>query len=416
MNSIPPIITGYQPRLDPVAPSERIQVLDILRGFALLGILAVNMQLFSSPIYLALTGLQEWEEPMDRVADGLISYFAQGKFYPIFSFLFGLGMALQYQRATERGTAQFGLVYARRLFVLLGIGMIHAFLIWEGDILLVYALLGFLLLLFAQRREKTLLIWAGICLVLPVLIAGAVFGVVFLASMIPEAAAQIEGAFSGQESYYQQRAEETIQAFAHGTYGEIFRQRLANLAFLYKVSFFYLPIIFGMFLLGLFAAKHRLFHHVPDHLGFFRRVLLWAGPVGLIGNTVFFLSSDAQSENPASLWFVAGTAGLSLGATALALCYVSGLTLLAQREWWRRRLAWLAPVGRMALTNYLAQSLICTTIFYSYGLALFGRVGPAAGLLLTFGIFIVQIFWSRWWMSRFRFGPAEWLWRRLTYG
>jgi uncharacterized protein len=277
-------------------------------------------------------------------------------------------------------------------------------------------LLGFLLLLFAQRREKTLLIWAGICLVLPVLIAGAVFGVVFLASMIPEAAAQIEGAFSGQESYYQQRAEETIQAFAHGTYGEIFRQRLANLAFLYKVSFFYMPIIFGMFLLGLFAAKHRLFHHAPDHQGFFRRVLLWAGPVGLIGNTVFFLSSDAQSENPASLWFVAGTAGLSLGATALALFYVSGLTLLAQRESWLPRLAWLAPVGRMALTNYLAQSLICTTIFYSYGLALFGRVGPTAGLLLTFGIFIAQIFWSRWWMSRFRFGPAEWLWRRLTYG
>jgi uncharacterized protein len=415
MNSIPPIITSDQPKLEPVAPGERIHVLDILRGFALLGILAVNMQLFSSPIYLVLTGLQHWEEPLDVAVERFIRFFAHGKFYPIFSFLFGLGMALQYERAERRGAEQFGTVYARRLFVLLGFGMVHAFLIWEGDILLVYAMFGFLLLLFVQRSKTTLLVWAGICLVLPILLTGALYLIFLLARMVPEAAAGID-AFGGHELYYREKAEENIQTFAHGTYLEILRQRLANLAFLYKISFFYVPIIFGMFLLGLFAAKQRLFHDVPGHRSFFWKTVLWAGAVGLIGNTLFYVSFEVQAEDPYSFWFVIGTAGMSLGATALALCYVSGITLLAQREWWLRRLAWLAPVGRMALTNYLAQSLICTTIFYSYGLGLFGAVGPAAGLLLTFGIFIAQIFWSRWWMSRFEFGPAERLWRRFTYG
>jgi uncharacterized protein len=411
----PPIITDYQSKSGPVAPGERIQVLDILRGFALLGILTVNMQLFSTPIHLVLTGSQEWEQARDLAADALVRFFAHGKFYPIFSLLFGLGMGLQQQRAIERGTP-FGRFHVRRLLALLGIGMGHAFLIWEGDILLVYALSGFLLLAFVNRREVTLVIWAVVCLMIPVLIMGAFYLLLLAGSMVPEIAREIDQAFAEQESFYRRGAEATLQAYGHGTYGEIFRQRLANLFFLYKVSIFYLPMIFGMFLLGLLAAKRGWLAHVSGRQAFFRKTLWWAGVIGLIGNTVFFLSFERQADDPRSFWSVAGTAGMSFGATALALCYISALALLTQHEWWFRRLAWLAPVGRMPLTNYLAQSLICTTIFYSYGLALFGKVGPAAGLLLALGIFSVQVLWSRWWMKRFQFGPAEWLWRRMTYG
>ena len=138
-------------RVGPVARTERIQVIDILRGFALFGILLVNMELFSHPVQQAIFGLKEWTTLADRLAVWGIRFLAEGKFYSLFSFLFGLGFALQILRAEERGT-RFVPFYLRRLLILLLIGLAHGIFLWTGDILVLYAILGALLLLFFRRR------------------------------------------------------------------------------------------------------------------------------------------------------------------------------------------------------------------------------------------------------------------------
>ena len=170
-------------RVGPVARTERIQVIDILRGFALFGILLVNMELFSHPFQQIMLGYDELTSLADRLAVWGIELLAEAKFYPIFSFLFGLGFALQIQRAEQRGT-RFVPFYLRRLFILLLIGLAHAIFIWVGDILVLYAFLGAILLLFFRRRSsRTLLIWAGIMLAVSTIIIGVLLGLALLAQL-----------------------------------------------------------------------------------------------------------------------------------------------------------------------------------------------------------------------------------------
>src|SRR5688500_1977833 len=163
MSSIPPVISDWrQGTLEPVEASARNETLDVLRGFALFGILLVNMALFSWPAtYAVLTTEESWTTRADKIADWVVRFVAEGKFYPLFSFLFGWGMTVQMERAKSR-EGSFVRFFSRRLLVLLGIGLVHAFLIWEGDILMAYAVFGFLLLAFRNRRPRTLLLWATV--------------------------------------------------------------------------------------------------------------------------------------------------------------------------------------------------------------------------------------------------------------
>lgn len=172
--------------------------------------------------------------------------------------------------------------------------------------------------------------------------------------------------------------------------------------------------IIGMFLLGLYAGRRRLFHDVPEHRQFIQRVQKWGVLVGIAANAAF-VAGGSFDPPPTSTTENLGRMCLIVGAPAMAFAYASSITLLVERESWRRRLAPLAAVGRTALSNYLLQSVICTLIFYSYGLDLFGKVSPSLGLLLTIAIFLIQLPLSVWWLRRFRFGPVEWLWRSLTY-
>ena len=138
--------------------------------------------------------------------------------------------------------------------------------------------------------------------------------------------------------------------------------------------------------------------------------------IGLIGNGIYVYFGQQANRAMPSLVNLISLAGQTFGAPALALFYMASLTLLAERPVWRGRLAPLANAGRMALTNYLLQSLVCTILFYGYGFGLYGRIGAAGGIVLTAAIFLVQVALSTWWLGRFRFGPMEWLWRTLTYG
>jgi uncharacterized protein len=398
----------------PTAPSERIQVLDVLRGFALLGILLVNMAMFINPVYYVMV-----ERPpsggLDAAVEWFIRFAAEGKFFPLFSFLFGLGFTIIMTRAQARGV-RFVPLQMRRLLVLLVFGLVHALLIWVGDMLTYYALFGMLLLLFRNVSPKWLLRWSVIFLLLPFLFT--LLGTVSLemGRATPEGAAMIDQIMAEQAANYAELTARAYEVYATGNFLEITAQRWNDALFMWLISLFLAPSIFAMFLLGAYFGKREIFRHLDEHRPLFRRLLIWGGILGVIGNVLYATLIYSGNRNMPDINILIATAGNTFGGPALMLFYVASITFLTQSATWGPRLAILAPVGRMALTNYLLQSIICTLIFYGYGLGLFGQVGATVGLLLTLVIYAAQIPFSHWWMRRYRFGPAEWLWRTLTYG
>lgn len=401
-SKVPEVIALQQGLVTPTALTERMEILDVLRGFAILGILLVNMGAYNSPwIYLMNADVAWWTSGIDRLAEGMIQFVAQGKFYSLFSFLFGLGFAIQMIRAEARG-AGFVPLYRRRLLALLMIGLLHAFLLWYGDILNTYALLGFLLFLFRKRQPKTILRWA-----VGLLILNAGVFLLFLFLMDP---AQMQEGF-------RLAIDSSVKAYAHGSWADSMVQRAGDAMFIIFGGLIGAgPSIFAMFLLGLYAGKRDFFRNPTEHLPLVRKLNRWGLALGLVGNTAFVVGFELAEPMVVSLPGILSALGMAVGVPALFTFYVTAIVLLYQRPAWKRRLNWLAPVGRMALTNYLLQSVVCTMIFYNYGLGYYGKVGPALGLVFTAVIYLLQIPLSILWLKHFRFGPMEWFWRSLTYG
>jgi len=401
--------------LAPIQPAERIQIVDILRGFALFGILFVNMTIFSQPMQAIVLPADPNLPFYDRAALWLIHALGEGKFYALFSLLFGLGLTLQMERIEGRG-GRFVPLYARRLLVLLGIGLVHAFLIWMGDILILYALLGFLLILFRKARPRTLLIWVVILIALPLLFSAAATALIAWASNFPEATSQIEQSFAQTEAAFVSDLQRAAQVYTHGDFAAITAQRVSDYFGIGMTGFAVMGFnVMAMFLLGVYFGKRGFFKNLPENQGLFRKLLLWGLLIGLTGNLLYATLIIPISRIYQTWTLFLATTGQTVGAPLLMLAYVSALCLLALSPGWGKRLRVLAPVGQMALTNYLMQSIICTLIFYGYGLGLFGKVGHAAGIALAIAIYLLQIPFSHWWMKRFYYGPAEWLWRSLTY-
>jgi uncharacterized protein len=404
-----------EPRLAPVAQAARIQIVDILRGFALFGILLVNMTIFSYPFQSLLMPAPSEMPWYDRAATWLIHFLGEGKFYALFSLLFGLGMILLMERVEGRGV-RFVPLYMRRLLALLLIGIVHAFLIWPGDILIMYALIGFPLLLFRKARPRTLLIWAVLLIAVPLVLIAAATGLVEMGRMAPEGAAQIDQAFAETEAGYAADIARANQVYPTGNFLEITVQRTYDYMSMGLTSFFVLGFnILAMFLIGAYFGKRHIFQDLEAHRPLFRKLLAWGLVVGLAGNAIYATLIMGMPRVAPTWPLVAATVAQGIGAPLLSLAYLSAICLLALRPAWGRRLQVLAPVGQMALTNYLLESIICTLIFYGYGLGLFGQVGAAWGIVLTVAIYLLLIPISHWWMKRFRYGPAEWLWRSMTY-
>jgi uncharacterized protein len=412
-------MTGQSPALAvppvdamrPVGTGERMEIVDVIRGFAVFGILLVNMVMFNSPQQLAASSVEWWPAPVDQIARAAIAFFAEGKFYSIFSILFGLGLAIQADRAQARGAA-IERLYLTRLLVLLLIGVTHAFLIWWGDILTIYAVLGLLLIFFRECKPRTLVVWTIVLLLIPIVLLCGLALLMLVLHVVPEAS-EVWVTIEAEMEKVEAGIDASVQAYAHGTFREIAAQRAADVAFTYQNLVMLGPMFLALFLIGLNLGKQEFFRDVPARLPRVRGALPWIAALGLIGNGIYAAAQSLSPFSPArflsvALWVVA--------APALALAYVSVILLLWQRPVWKRLLRLLAPVGRMALTNYLLQSLVCTTLFYSYGFGLYGKVSPSVGLVLTVVIFLLQIPLSVWWLNRFRFGPMEWVWRSLTYG
>jgi uncharacterized protein len=409
--------TSFHTGFGPTAPSQRIQVIDILRGLAIFGILMVNMHFFAHP-WLAPHITAE-SSTLDVVVNWIVNVFFTTKFFSLFSFLFGLGMAIQMHRAEEQGVA-FVPLYVRRLLILMVFGLAHAILLWIGDILFIYSIVGFLILLFWRKaRPRTLVIWA--CILLAVLLIIYAFGAgsLLLARTMPEGIATVEERVAAITAGIQADLAHDRVVYATGSYWAVTRERAADFVqVMVENTIWITPSILGMFLLGLYFGKRRIFENIEENLPFLQRLLFILLPIGLLTN-ILWASLGYDMVNTAAAMspeFMIGMMLLAIGGPTLALSYVSGVVLLTRNPTIARRLAPLAAVGRLALTNYLMHSIVMTTLFYGYGFGLLGSVGMAGGVFLGIVLYVLQIPFSNWWVKRFRFGPFEWLWRSLTYG
>jgi uncharacterized protein len=398
----------------PIPARERIQTLDVLRGFALFGILLVNMTYFSFPVQYAMFPHPD-SGPINRAAEWLMRFLAEGKFFSLFSLLFGLGFTIQMTRAEAKGVS-FVPRYLRRAGVLALFGLLHGLLLWVGDILFYYAILGVLLIFFRRMKFKWVWTWIVMLLLLPALFTSLGYFSYLTTVNEPALEQAVSDQVAAQQAMFEEMAAQAYEVYANGSYLEVTQQRVQDLIFMWAISLFLAPTIFAMFLLGSIFGRKGYIEHAEQHTRLFQKLLIWGGIIGVISNAIYATLILNGSRLEVDLGMFIATWAHTVGAPALMLAYVSAITLGMLNVVWRPRLSVLAPVGRMALTNYLLQSLICTTIFYGYGLGLFGQVGAAAGIVLAIIIYALQIPWSHWWLARFHFGPAEWLWRTLTYG
>lgn len=448
--------------LTPISGSERITALDMIRGFALLGIAMMNVEWFTRPISELGRGVDPSLHGADWLVSWLVYVLVQGKFWTLFSLLFGIGFAVMLGRAESRGSA-FVTPYVRRIIGLFLFGAMHYIFIWTGDILHEYAFAALGLLLIVSRSWKSwLLILASVVAVgvalklkaMPMLITLCVLvglmmfflnrgslaryrkwgvtvyclpfvvGLVIAAGLTafpqfkpsekPEQAAQRQERIQEQAK---ERAEE-IRIYTTATYAESVRHRAAQ--FVEHVpqsaglSFMALP----MFLIGFWFVRSGIVARLREHSGLFRRLAAWCLPLGLALTVLSawllptFPSNGGGGPDPFRM-----TMGslFQLGALLLCLGYFAGLVLVTTSRWGARWLAPLAYAGRMALSNYILASIIGTWFFSGYGLGYYGQVSRPGQMLFVLAVFVLQIGFGYFWLKFFRYGPLEWLWRAITY-
>jgi len=381
---------------------QRLTMIDSLRGLALFGIFLVNITFFTTSLQTISFGVELWNGWLNQGLMLLRGILIDGKFILIFSFLFGFGMVLMQESSRRKGSS-FHRLYMRRLLALLAFGLLHGLLIWYGDILTHYAILGFALLLFQRCKPRTLLIWSGaLLLVVPVLLTGASLLSPGTGSQAFEPISQADAHRIG--IYFQER---DAAIYGEGTFLQITVQRINDyIASLFNMLVFY-PQILGMFLLGAYFCKQRILHDPNGNRKIIAR-LIWLGTfIGFPLQVMMSLAKGLPS------WVEA--VSLFVGAPLVTLAYIGAFACLYLNSRWNNVLNALSRPGRMAFTNYLLQSVICGLIFYSYGLGWFGKVAPAVQMLLVVVIFVLQTAFSTGWLKRFPIGPLEYVWRLFTY-
>ena len=362
-----------------VPPDERLTSLDILRGVALFGVMAVNLvSEFRVSIFRQFLPIERPLPPLDGGVEAFVSLALEMKAFALFSLLFGVGLAMQFDRLSRSGRPLYWL--ARRLGVLLLLGLAHLLLIWNGDILAEYAVAGFLVLPFLYAPA-----W---------LLAAAFAGLLAFYAAMPLLQLPIPWPAAAT---LQQHVAEANQIYASGGLGEIWHFSLRELPYLLLLHIYIFPRTVALFFLGAFLWRIGLLRDLDRH----KRALAAGALVGIIAGAVLTAGTGAAAR---------------LATVVLALGYGAAVLLLVQRPLAGRVLGAFAPLGRMAFTNYVLQSLIFGFIFFGYGLGQFGRMGAAQALALGLVVYAAQMLLSAWWLGRFRYGPLEWLWRTLMYG
>nr|WP_296076617.1 DUF418 domain-containing protein [uncultured Actinoplanes sp.] len=394
-------VASPRPTPGPTPSTARLPVVDALRGLALLGILLVNMTLFKtapSIEHLAATAI---DGPWDAAGAVLVKVFAEGKFIGLFSLLFGFGVATQVARLQRRG-GRWRTTYLRRQAALGLIGAIHLVFVWFGDILTTYALVGVVLLAFVNRAPRTLLAWAAG--ILGTLATVAAVGLVLRATTGSTSLLAAERAAASADTA---EAGRLTELYRSGGYLDLVQERATNPGGLLFGLAFSL-VILAMMLLGMYAARVGLFTDAAHRARLTSIARLGVG-VGLPLNVLVVIVQSAGD------FFTVLSGQLLLMSLAAPLLTV-GVAACGVLLYGRGRWPWLEAAGRLALSNYLFQSVVLSTVFYTYGWGLFGRVGAATGIGLSVVLFAVQLIVSRWWLDRMRAGPVERVLRRMTYG
>ena len=391
--------------MTPIQPKERISEIDIVRGIALFGILMVNMSFFKYPVFFDRYPTS-FPPGSDQLVAWVIQIFFTGKFYAIFSFLFGLGFYIFMERVEAKGLELVPL-YKRRLLALLAFGSVHLFLVWSGDILFTYAIVGFLLLKFRNNSMESIRKWI-ISLFVVSLILNFLFGLV---SGVGEIFAGDKYALIMKDMIYG-----AIPVYLEGSLTELIGFRLVNeVPYVFIGLVAWVPAVLAFFLCGLYVGKSGIVKNIPGNIPLLRKIRNYGLSTGFMIMLLYVLIESGALQVGILL------RPALLGATNYAAsififpAYVSLIVLAAQTEFWKKILSPVAPAGRMALTNYLAQTLICVTIFYGFGFGLYGSVSATQGVLIVIAIFLLQVVWSNLWFRKFRYGPMEWFWRTLTY-
>lgn len=387
--------------------NPRITIIDALRGFTLLGIIITHMieQYYAGPPPEKFAG-QTTPTVVDMVVAGSAWMLINGKFYAIFSFLFGLSFYIQLSKASAN--LPFVLKFTWRLIILFGIGLVHH-LHYRGDILTIYAMLGLVLLLSYRLPDNYLL---TISLILILDVPGILSRIIGLLRNDPSVNDFMNLDQAKLLAYY--------ETFKSGTYLELLQANLESFKFKMDFQFWSGRIYMtpGLFLLGLYAGRKKIFEDIPSRIPLVKKYLRnagWCLLATVLFAVAFFVIGNSMtggfSDNANML---AGLTFFDLFNTFLAVIYVTTFILLFQKEKWKNRLMQFYDTGRMGLTTYLMQAFFGILIFSTVGLGLLGELGAAVCFGIAVFIFIIQMGISKIWMRHFEYGPVEWLWRSLT--
>ncbi len=405
---------GVAPDVPPPLPGERIPFLDALRGFALLGVFLVNIQSMGWP------GVDRYVMPEElgffgALGRALSLFFFDGAFWFLFAMLFGVGFAILTESSEGcRGKLGTG-GFLRRLLMLGVLGLVHSLFLWWGDVLLVYALCGLVLVFFRRRQDWTLLGWAIGVVGLLLSAMAMTLGLALIARVLPgEIGDALGGEFEAAFDFLPDR-DALIEGYRSGAFADIMAAHLSELSVIWiGGGFDMIGMSLAAMLFGVWLLRKGMFVMGVGADAAYRRALPWAVVLAVGGKLAFVRGACASGEVDA-LWMSVSGVGILIGAPALGFLY-----LFLFRRWFQRQgEGWLSralsATGRMTLTNYLMQSVIAVFLFRGYGLGLYAKVSPPLLTLIAVVVFAGQVVFSSWWLSRFKLGPAEKLLRAFTY-
>ena len=391
---------------------QRILLVDALRGFALFGIILAHI---GGWFIAGAMPSEVWQKYQNDLGSTIVNYFdaifITGKFYTFFSFLFGVSFALQLLQKKESDKA-FIPRFMWRLVILFIIGFVHH-IHWKGDILGIYAILGFFMLLFRNASDKILLI----AILFFTLNVPSFIREVIAYNEVPEKPKTEKEQKAENEKSERENAK-SYYTLKKGSYTEIVVQNFKDLKF--KADFQWnsgrIFVTFGFFLLGLLVGKRKIFEHLNENKKLIKKMMWWSIGVNIF-IIAFFLTIDiAQLWDKMPKWFgMVGNFLFSLHSLLMTIFYITGLSLWLSKTYMEKVLINFSAIGKMALSNYLLQSAFGVLLFYGIGFGLAGDISPAWCYVIGIGIFIFQIIFSKWWLSKFIYGPMEWLWRSATY-
>lgn len=388
---------------NPIEFNKRIFEIDGIRGFALLGILMMNIMSFAGPDLddsFSSTRSEIYTGFWNELSLFFINTFVTTNFYTMFSFLFGLGFYIFLSRA-EKKTQSTAALFLRRIALLLVFGLLHGIFLWYGDILWTYAVTGLFLLLFYKFKPKVNLITAVVLLILTTTIV--------LLSSIGTYMMNMAATNTGMQSEGFMFSLNMTETILNGTYGDIVGMNAIILGLSAAGAIFVIPNVLVMFLLGLYAGQKGYFNNLQEHTGLLKKVAIIGVGVGL---PVKIFTGYLTTYHGHDIVFVQlAQLSSTIGGPLMSLGYVAALALILLKL--PKLVKLLQPVGQMALTNYIGQTVVMLVIFYVFGL--FNSINAIWFIPIAIGVFIIQLILSHFWMRYFSYGPLEWIWRNFTY-